>query len=445
LNGHYRTLRLVAAVAFTGLVALACGGGTSGGGGASSKGEIDVGVDLPMSGAEASNGVPTLNGVKFAVDQINAQGGIKGFRLGVDSLDDSVNGVHNPQKGAQNVQQLAANPKVLAMVGPFNSNVGQAEIPVANRVNLPIISPANTNPCLTKEYEAGGGCAKYAGFTPQQLRPNGTNNYFRVAGTDDHQGPANADYLYSEKGIRKVAVADDNETYGKGIAVAFANRWKGLGGDIVGSIQDIDTTTTSDFRSFLTSAKNGGAQAIYFGGVDANKACVVRSQMKGIFDISTPFAGGDGIVTAQCLKDAADMAVGMHGTVATIDADHLPAAKDTIAAFRKAFPNANDYGAYTMPAYACTQIIAAALSSAIDAAGGNMPTRQQVLSAIAKSTNVPTVLGPITFDKNGDNSQQIISLYQSVATDPSHASSLSGPFNDAKTVGWNFVEQKNYA
>jgi branched-chain amino acid transport system substrate-binding protein len=433
---RFRTLALVAGAM---VFAWACGAASSGGGSAGTKGEIDIGVDLPMSGAEASNGVPTLNGVKFAVQQHPT---VDGFKIGIVSLDDAVNGVHNPQKGAQNVQQFLSNSKVLAMVGPFNSNVGQAEIPVANRGSLAMISPANTNPCLTKEVESFGGCDKYAGFTPQSLRPTGQNNYFRVAGTDDHQGPANADYAYNTLHLTKVAVFDDAEVYGQGIAKTFAAQFQKLGGQVVLGPQDYDPTSTNDFRSFLSRAKDAGAQGVYVGGTDSNKACVVRAQMKGIFPADAPFFGGDGIVTAQCLNDAADNATNMYGTVAAINADTLPAAKSVIAAFHKAYPGANDYGAYTMPAYACAQIILAALDRAIKANGGNMPTRQQVLKQIAQTNNVSTVLGPVSFDKNGDNSQQVIAEYQSTSVE---ASKTYVAENAAKTVGWIFVQQKNYS
>jgi branched-chain amino acid transport system substrate-binding protein len=435
-TGRFKPLVVAVAAA---LAAFACGGGSSSSSGGGSKGEIDVGVDLPMSGAEASNGVPTLNGVKYAV-QLN--GTVKGFKIGVVSLDDAVNGAHDPQKGAQNVQQLASNSQVLAMVGPFNSSVAKAEIPIANRVNLSMISPANTNPCLTKEYAEGGGCTNYAGFTPESLRPSGKNNYFRVAGTDDHQGPANADYAYSKLHITKVAVLDDAEVYGQGIAKTFSARFTQLGGQVVKGPQDYDPASTNDFRSFLNSAKNAGAEGVYVGGTDSNKACVVRSQMSSIFAASAPFFGGDGIVTAQCLNDAASSAPGMYGTVAAVNADTLSGAKTVIDGFKKTFPGATDYGAYSMPAYSATQAILAAVGRAVDDAGGKMPTRDQVRSEIAKTKNLSTVLGPLTFDKNGDNSQQVIAEYQSIPVDSSHTFTDE---NTAKSVGWSFVQQKNYS
>jgi len=74
------------------LAAFACGPSS---GGETTKGEIDIGVDLPISGAEGSQGLPTLNGVKYAVQ---VKGTVDGFKLAVDSKDDSVNGTHDAQK-----------------------------------------------------------------------------------------------------------------------------------------------------------------------------------------------------------------------------------------------------------------------------------------------------------------------------------------------------------
>lgn len=397
--------KVLAGLAVVGLALAACGGG---GGGTTASGtctgEIKIGVDLPESGNEASNGLPTLNGVKFAVQ--NKWGGkLEGCTLTVENLDDAVNGVHNPQKGAQNVQTFVSDTAVLGMVGPFNSSVAKAEIPITNAAHLTQISPANTNPCLTKDLASCSGLAK-------QLRPSGPNNYFRVAATDDLQGPAMADYAYDKLGLKSLGVASDNETYGKGIADTFAAEFQKKGGTVV-KRQDFDIPTTNDFKPFLTSAKVAGAQGIYFGGTDSNKACVVRSQMSGIFAASVPELGGDGIVTTQCLKDAASNVVGMYGTVAAVDAKKQSAAASVIADFQKAFPNATDYGAYTMPAYDSANILITAIDNALKANGFKIPTREQVRAQVASTTNFPGVLGPTSFDANGDTSNKIITVYYS--------------------------------
>jgi branched-chain amino acid transport system substrate-binding protein len=403
----------VAAIGLVGGLA-ACGSSSTAG----NKGTIKIGVDLPESGNETSNGIPTLNGVKFAVQEA---GSIKGFTLAVQNKDDAVNGVHDAQKGVQNVRDLVADSAVLAMVGPFNSAVARAEIPVTNTAHLSQISPANTNQCLTKDIYIPTSlgvpkdisCPDAGLPTPESLRPSTPNNYFRVATTDDLQGPAMADYAYDTLHLKNIAVASDNEVYGKGIADTFTQEFKHKGGNIA-TRQDFDTKTTNDFKPYFTTAKQKNADGVYFGGTDATKVCVARSQAKGILD--APFMGGDGIVTSQCLKDAADNAAGMFGTTATADATKVPASKAIIDNFKKAFPNKDDFGAYTMPAYDASKIIIAAIGRAIDSAGGNMPTRAQVLTEVAKTQNYTGALGTYSFNDKGDTTAHILTIYKTTGT-----------------------------
>jgi branched-chain amino acid transport system substrate-binding protein len=410
-----RVPKLLAGVAVASVALAACGTSNNSGGGNTNKGVIKIGVDLPESGAETSNGIPTLNGVKFAISQLKS---VDGFTLQVFNLDDAVNGVHDPQKGAQNVQQFVDDAKVLGMIGPFNSSVARAEIPISNRAHLVQISPANTNQCLTKNIYIPQSLSgvpdvdcKAAGLpAPADLRPSSPNNYFRVATTDDNQGPANSDYAYKTLKITKVGVASDAEAYGKGIADTFSTRFTKDGGTVVKRQDFPNASHVSDFKSFLRSALAAGAQGIYFGGTDSNNACVVRNQMKGIFPDAAPFLGGDGIVTGQCLKDAADKAVGMYGTVATVAAEKVSGAQSTISAFKQAYPNSSDYGAYTMPAYDCAKILVAAIDKAIKANNGNMPSRSQVLTQMA-NVDYTGVLGHTSFDQNGDTTNKVITIY----------------------------------
>ncbi len=66
---------------------------------AASKGTLKIGIELPMSGSESANGVPTANGVKLLVKEVNAAGGVGGYTLDVNQQDDAVNGVHDPHAG----------------------------------------------------------------------------------------------------------------------------------------------------------------------------------------------------------------------------------------------------------------------------------------------------------------------------------------------------------
>jgi branched-chain amino acid transport system substrate-binding protein len=398
-----RTTRLgrVAAIVALGLVAVACGGnsGTSGGG---SKGTISIGVDLPESGAAASSGLPTLNGVKYAV--LKAGGSVSGWTLTVENRDDAVGGAYNADKGVQNVTDLINNNAVVAMVGPFNSAVAKAEIPVANDAGFTMISPSNTNPCLTKDLSS---CA----YHPQDLRKK-ANNYFRVVATDDLQGPAMADYAFNTLGIKTIGVLDEKTVFGVGIADAFQAQFQKDGGKF--KRDSYDPKTTTDWRSILNGFKDFGATAMYVGGTDDQGACKPRGQMNALGIGSWPYLGGDGIETSQCIDDAADAASGVSSTTASADAGQISSAATVIADFKKSFTGANDYGAYTMSAFDAANIEIAAIKKAID--GGGDPTkvnafRELVRVNVSKTSNFQGVLGSTTFDANGDTSAKVISVF----------------------------------
>jgi branched-chain amino acid transport system substrate-binding protein len=412
--------RGLAVLIIAAFVAFACGGTSSGSG---SKGEIDIASSLPVSGADASSGLPTQQGANFAVTRAAT---VRGYTLKFVPFDDAVNGVHDAQKGVQNVQAMVANKLILGMVGPFNSNVARAEIPVANAAPLAMISPSNTNECLTQSLTY---CQAANGFTPQSLRPSTINNYFRVAAPDTFQGPAMADFalhagpLPAGLGITKVAVWDDEETFGQGVANNFAKEFSAKGGTVVDR-KSYDPKAKKDFKDFLASAKDKGAQGIYLGATSATGGCIARGQMAGLFNPDIYYLGPDGIGDAQCLKDSGSMATGnMFATQGVSDATQNPAAASIVAAYEAAYPGSSNVGAYTFAGYDCAAILIDAIGRAIDANGGNSPTRAQVITALAATANFKGLTGTYSFDANGDPTHPTLQLQQ------------------VKSGAWTFVAQ----
>jgi len=351
--------------------------------------EVKIGVDLPMSGGEAPNGVPTNNGVTMAIEEANKLGG--SYHFSESLKDDAVNGVHDPAQGAKNMQELISDTAVVGIVGNFNSNVAQACIPLTSAAGIVQISPAQTNPGLTKP-----------AFGALKLYPNGQRpkiTYFRVCATDDLQGPVAADYAYRKLNAHKLAILDDQETYGKGIADQVEMEFKKIGGQVLS--HDGIPKGTQDFHAILTKIKAEGPDAVFFGGVTTTGGGLIRKQMPDV-GLSIPLVGGDGIVEDEFLKVAGDAANGAYGTVAAIDATKVPTAQAFITAYKARFND--DPGAYSANGYVCAKIIL----DAVRAVGAD---REKVRAHIAALRNYPSILGTFSFDQNGDTTNRIITVY----------------------------------
>ncbi len=370
-----------------------------------SKGEIVIATDFPTSGADRAGGRGGEAGAEYAI-QLNST--VKGFKVTHRPYDDAVNGVHDPQKAAQNFTDMVNDAKVLAVIGPFNSNVARATIPIANKAELVMISPSNTYECLTRD-------SLYCDPNPKPaaLRdPSKPNNYFRIAAPDSTQGTAMADFAINTLKITKIAVWSDSLPFGKIVADSFTKRFQSKGGTVVVR-QDFQSFTPvpQDFKPFLQRAKDAGAQGIYAGATTATAGCIPRAQSKGVLDV--PYLGSDGIGDSQCIKDAGDQPTdAMYFTVAAPVAAQDPANKGLIDAFTKAFPLKEDSGTYAFPGYDSAKILLDAIGRAIDAAGGKMPTRRQVLDAVQNTKNLKLSTGTYSFDANGDASSPTMAFYQ---------------------------------
>ena len=346
-------LTLAAAATLTG----ACSGQQQAGGtpattgsGAPAGNVIKIGIDLPISGADASIGVPTQYGAQLAVKQANAEHLVPGFTFDTYVLDDAVNGVHDPAQGAKNIQTFGADSAVLGVIGPFNSNVARAEIPLTNSLQLAQISPSNTNPTLTK----GSDALAMRRDNPDKIA------YFRVCTTDDIQGPAGATYEYSKLGARHAYIVDDNETYGKGVADQWEAQFRKLGGTVLG--HDHITKGQQDFHALLTRIAATKPDIVFFGGNTSTGGGLFRKQMPDAGIGTLLYAGADGISDTQFLKDAGDTADNVYVTVASVNAAKLPAAQKFLADYQTEYNQA--VGPYSANAYVATMVLIRAIGEA---------------------------------------------------------------------------------
>ncbi len=399
----------------------ACSGGDTG---AASTKIIAIGADLPLTGGEGPAGLSTLNGVRFFV---HSHPTLDGFTIAVDARDDPFSATRDTARGVINVQALIAQPQVLAVIGPLDANVARAQIPIANRAHLALVSPGTSSRCLTKVPFLPAALnparteisCKMAGLpSPSELRPTGVNNFFRLSTTDDLQGPAAAEYASKQLHLQRVAVLTDGEAYGQALADSFTATFIRLGGLVTGH-RDLDLTQALDTTAFLRGAKNDGAQGVYFGGTSSNHACTLLTQMAGLLGPDAPLLGGDGIaLDPSCIADAGASATSIYATVPAADPERIAGALPVIKAFKAEYGRPEDYGPTTVAAYDATAIVYDALDRAIRAAGGKMPARDSVVAELAATTDFSGATGKLGFDPQGDTTQRIVSIFRPAGSDP---------------------------
>ncbi|MEA2676802.1 MAG: branched-chain amino acid transport system substrate-binding protein [Chloroflexota bacterium] len=370
--------------------------------GGSAISSVKIGIELPLSGGEVANGEPTKNGILLAIAQWNE--GDHAYTVSDNTQDDALNGVHDPQTGAANMGTLVADAEVVGVVGPFNSNVARAEIPVSNEAGLVQCSPSNTGTDLTKE-----GSEAYR-FNGQDER-----NYIRVATPDDIQGPAGAQYAYNDLGKTKALIIDDTEAFGVGVANTFGEEFTTLGGTITAR-EGNDFDVSQSFTAILT-ANQGNFDVVYFGGTQVTGGGQLRRDMGSAGMLEIPLVGPDGIADlgdvgnegAFLTLAGQENGANVFGTVAGIH--DIPDPQAFADAYAAAY-DGDAPGAYSALAYACTQVLLQAIDANIGTAADLAALRDAVRTSVFAGDEWDTVLGTIHFDENGDSSQKFISFYK---------------------------------
>jgi len=189
---------------------------------------IRIAVVGPMTGDQSKQGTDLKNGVELAVAEWNDHGGLLGKKIELLIGDDQ----HDP-KQAVSIANKFANSGVVGVVGHWNSSASIPASEVYHRANIPMITPASTNP---------------------QVTDRGYANVFRVCGRDDQQGRVAAEFVVTQLKVKRVAVLHDKTTYGQGLADEFKKSLAAIGGDQTEVVYYSGITQgDKDFRGVLTT------------------------------------------------------------------------------------------------------------------------------------------------------------------------------------------------
>ena len=269
---------------------------------------VKIGHSGPLSGPNTFAGRDNDNGVRLAVEELNARKinvGGKTLKFEVVSEDDQCDA-----KTGVAVAQKLVDSGVKYVMGPYCSGVA---IP-ASRV-----------------YDGGGTMVSTVGTNPK-VTQGGYKNLFRIIASDSQIGGNMAAYAANVMKVKKVGVVDDRTAFGQGVAEEFAKEAQKLGLTIVG--REFTNDKATDFMAILTSLKGKQPEAIFYGGY-APQAAPMARQMKQL-GITAKLLGGDTLCSPEMGKLAADA---VNDFVYCAYAGMLMDANDTTKAFQDKFKN----------------------------------------------------------------------------------------------------------
>jgi branched-chain amino acid transport system substrate-binding protein len=343
----------------------AAAGSASGGASPVVGQRIVMGHVASLTGDQATFGQSTDRGVRLAVNEQNARGGVKGRVVEVRTLDDQ----GKPEEAAVAATRLASEDHASVLIGENASSRSLAMASIADTYQLPMVSPSSTNPRVTKE----GG----------KVRPF----VFRVCFIDPFQGTVMARFARDDLKIDRVAILRDvGNDYSVGLADFFIEKFKQLGGAVVAD--ESYKAGDQDFKAQLTALKTRDPQAIYIPGYYTDVALIARQARE--LGVKQPLLGGDGWDSAKLYEIGGKSIEGSYFSNHYSHEDPDPRIQDFVRRYKEAWGEVPD-GLAAM-GYDAARVAMDAMARAGELSG------PAIRDALAATKGFPGVTGVITID-----------------------------------------------
>jgi branched-chain amino acid transport system substrate-binding protein len=376
------------------LTVAACGDDDDDGGGGGEAGDtLDVYSSLPLQGAQRLQTTAMVDGIRLALKQRNGRAG--DYRIKYTSLDDSTAqaGTWTPEATSANARRVAQDENAIAYIGEFNSGASAISIPILNEVPIAQVSPANTAVGLTSD-DPGATEGE-----PEKYYPTGERHYLRVVPKDTIQGAAIATVM-KEDGCTKVAILNDKEVYGAGVANNIETSAKQQGLEVTGN-EGIDPKAPN-FRSQAASIKSDGADCFVYGGITPNGAVQLYKDISAAVPDAKLY-GPDGVSNPEFYDPAEggvppEVARKTKITVATLDPkEYPPEGQKFFEDFRKEYGVENP-DVYSIYGYEAMSLILDTCKQL----GPDCSDKQAMIDALFNTKGRKSVLGTYDIDENGD-------------------------------------------
>ncbi|MFT3685964.1 MAG: ABC transporter substrate-binding protein [Phycisphaerales bacterium] len=338
----------------------------AGAGVASAQETILIGHYGSLTGSEATFGQSTSNGIKLAIKELNAAGGVLGKQVVLKEYD--TRGDAGEAKLA--VERLVKSDKVVCVLGEVASKLSLAGGPVCQEAGVPMISPSSTNPKVT---EIG-------------------DMVFRVCFIDPFQGYAGAKFAKENIKAKSAAMlVDQAQAYAVGLAEEFEKNFTKMGGTI--ATRQTYTGGAQDFTAQLTSIRSAKPDVIYIPGYYTDVGNIALQARK--LGITQPLLGGDGWDSDQLAKIGKDAIEGCFYTNHYAPDQPDARVRTFIASYKKEFNNATPDGLAAL-GYDAAKILFESIKKAKTTEG------KALRDAIASTQGFAGVTGDITINKQRD-------------------------------------------
>ncbi|WHY85116.1 branched-chain amino acid ABC transporter substrate-binding protein [Neobacillus novalis] len=283
----------------------ACSSKTGSGDNASGD-EILVGVLLPVTGNNATDGKDMLNAMKMAVEKINSDGGVLKKKIKLEVADDGC----DPQMATTAANKLVSK-KVVAIVGGYCSGSTLPASGVFHNANIPmIVAAANSSELPKQNYDT----------------------LFLINGLVPDQAQSGADY-FNDKGAKNIAIIHDNSAYAKDLADFAKKSVEENGGKII-AFEAINPEE-KDFGSLMTKLKSLKPDGTYFTGYYAAGGLMLKQfKQKGV---SGSFMVGDGSYSPDIIDIAGSEAANDLLVTATPTANFIPGAEEFVKNYKSKY------------------------------------------------------------------------------------------------------------
>lgn len=278
------------------------------GSGASASNELVFGEYGSMTGSESTFGVSTHKGILMAVEEANKAGGVKGKQIKLVHLDDQ----GKAEEAVTAVTKLITQEKVSLLLGEVASSRSIAAGAIAQKYQIPMVSPSSTNPKVTQ-------IGEYV---------------FRVCFIDPFQGSVMAKFAIQNLQMKKAAILRDIKSdYSVGLANFFTEEYKRLGGTIVGDVAY--SSGDVDFKSQITKVKGLKPDLLFVPGYYTETGMIARQAREQGF--KGVFLGGDGWDSEKLTEIAGEAIYGGYFSNHYSHEDKNPVVQNFVAQYKAKF------------------------------------------------------------------------------------------------------------